>query len=75
MPVTTQYEVGDVVYAIKIESANVNWSVVHAAIASIRVPDDVPTIKYTISGTEYDEAMVFVDRAALVVYINANWPA
>lgn len=73
--VTTAYEVGQTVYALRVVSNLVKWEIVLGAIANIRIPDDVPTIKYDILGQEYDESLVFEDRAALVAYITANFPA
>lgn len=73
--VTTAYEVGQTVYALRVVSTLVKWEIVLGTIQNIRIPDDIPTIKYTILEQEYDESLVFDDRAALVAYITANFPA
>lgn len=75
MAVTTAYEVGQTVYALRVVSTLVKWEIVLGTIQNIRISDDIPTIKYTILEQEYDESLVFEDRAALVAYITANFPA
>lgn len=72
MSVTALYDVGQEVFAINEELGGAKWAFVKDVVSHICIPDDTPTINYTIGNHVYIQDHVFANRAALLTWVTNN---